>query len=96
MFLLLCTSELLKYKGGQAIVKYQDPGLTQGWYQLTYDPSTGTPYLGLPCPEVNDFDFEPHLTDSENFVLQNNSEPETPFMPKDKGRQRQEFDDNTA
>jgi hypothetical protein len=69
----------------------------QGWYQLIHDLTTGAPYLGIPCSEVNNFNFEPHPTSLSNFILQDDSEPETPFTPSAKGKQRQDSDiNNTA
>jgi hypothetical protein len=44
--------------------------------------------LGLPCPEVNEFDVEPHLTSDVSYIIRDNSEPETPFTPDIKGKQR--------
>jgi hypothetical protein len=67
------------------VVKYQEEGRTQVWYQLHHDPDNGTPYLGLLCPEVNEFDVEPHPTDRVSYVIKDNSEPKTPFTPNPKG-----------
>jgi hypothetical protein len=89
-FLLYCTSEELEYKGGKAIIEYQEPDKKQTWYQLLHNASLGQSYLGEPCPEVTQYNFEPH--DEENFVVANKSEPETPFTPRDKGKQRANTD----
>jgi hypothetical protein len=37
---------------------------------------------------VNEFDVEPHPTDEVSYVIKDNSEPETPFTPNPKGKQR--------
>ena len=87
-FLLFYTNKTLQYKGGRTVVEYQEEGRTQAWYQLHHNPDNSTPYLGLPCPEVNEFDVEPHPTDEVSYVIKDDSEPETPFTPNPKGKQR--------
>jgi hypothetical protein len=88
MFLLFCTNKTLQYKGGQAVVEYQEEDKIQVWYQLYHDPDNSTPYLGLPCPEVNEFDIELHPTDKVSYIIKDDSKPETPFTPNPKGKQK--------